>query len=55
MGFQDRDYYRDSSQSMYVTSMVVKLIIINGIVFFAEILAGWDARGVAGVWGAVVR
>jgi len=38
MGFQDRDYYRDSSQPAYVTSMVVKLMIINGIVFLAEIL-----------------
>jgi membrane associated rhomboid family serine protease len=40
MGFQDREYYRDGTQSIYVTSMVVKLIIINGIVFLAELLAG---------------
>jgi membrane associated rhomboid family serine protease len=40
MGFQDREYYRDGTQSFYVTSMVVKLIIINGIVFLAELLAG---------------
>src|SRR5439155_17454256 len=45
MGFQDRDYYRESSQSIYVTSMVIKLIIINGIVFFAEIVFGNDLRG----------
>ncbi|HMC11396.1 MAG TPA: rhomboid family intramembrane serine protease [Pirellulaceae bacterium] len=45
MGFQDRDYYREGSQSIYVTSMVVKLIIINGIVFLAELLFGGDARG----------
>jgi membrane associated rhomboid family serine protease len=38
MGFQDRDYYRESSQSAFVTSMVVKLIILNGVVFLAEIL-----------------
>src|SRR3954468_3896013 len=42
MGFQDRDYYRESSQSIYVTSMVIKLIILNGIVFLAEVIAGWD-------------
>src|SRR5262245_54731952 len=41
MGFQDRDYYRDTSQPAYVTSWVVKLIILNGIVFLAEVLAGW--------------
>jgi membrane associated rhomboid family serine protease len=45
MGFQDRDYYRESSQSIYVTSMVIKLMIINGIVFLAEILFGNDLRG----------
>ncbi len=45
MGFQDRDYYRDSSQSTYVTSMVMKLIIINGLVFLAEVLAGWGPNG----------
>jgi membrane associated rhomboid family serine protease len=45
MGFQDRDYYRDSSQSTYVTSMVMKLIIINGLVFLAEVLAGWGPSG----------
>ena len=45
MGFQDRDYYREGSQSAYATSMVVKLIILNGIVFFAEVLAGWGPHG----------
>jgi membrane associated rhomboid family serine protease len=45
MGFQDRDYYREGSQSIYVTSMVVRLIIVNGIVFLAEIIAGWDPQG----------
>src|SRR5207248_10676425 len=40
MGFHDRDYYREGSQSAYATSMVVKLIIINGIVFFGELLFG---------------
>jgi membrane associated rhomboid family serine protease len=46
MGFQDRDYYRESGQSGYVTSVVVKLIIINGIVYLAEMFGGgWDAAG----------
>jgi rhomboid family protein len=40
MGFHDRDYYREGSQSAYVTSMVIKLIIINGIVFFGELMFG---------------
>jgi len=40
MGFHDRDYYRESSQSIYVTSIVIKLMIINGIVFLAELLMG---------------
>jgi membrane associated rhomboid family serine protease len=45
MGFQDRDYYREGSQSVYVTSMVVKLIIINAVVFLAEILFGENEFG----------
>jgi membrane associated rhomboid family serine protease len=46
MGFQDRDYYRESGQSGTVTSVVVKLIIINGIVFLVEMFGGgWDAAG----------
>src|SRR4051794_25140798 len=45
MGFQDRDYYRDPTQSIYVTSIVIKLMIINGVVFLAEILFGNDLRG----------
>src|SRR5438128_2401129 len=40
MGFQDRDYYREGSQSAYITSVVVKLIIINGIVYLADLLFG---------------
>jgi membrane associated rhomboid family serine protease len=40
MGFHDRDYYREGQQPVYVTSVVVKLIIINGIVFLAELLFG---------------
>jgi membrane associated rhomboid family serine protease len=55
MGFQDREYYSESaSQSMYVTSMVIKLIIINGVVFMAEILFGNDLRGnsIASLLGA---
>jgi len=49
MGFHDRDYYREGSQSTYVTSMVVKLIIINGIVFLGELLFG--AREVTSLLG----
>ena len=45
MGFHDRDYYREGSQSTYVTSIVVKLIILNGIVFLAELLFGRDSQG----------
>jgi len=41
MGFQDRDYYREGSEPGYVTSWVVKLIILNGVVFLAQIMAGW--------------
>lgn len=37
MGYQDRDYYRDGSQGTFVTSMVVKLIIINALVFLANV------------------
>jgi membrane associated rhomboid family serine protease len=40
MGFQDRDYYREGSQSGYVTSMVVRLIIVNGIVYLADLFSG---------------
>lgn len=36
MGFQDRDYYRESSQSPYITSIVIKLIIVNAVVFLVE-------------------
>src|SRR5437867_10382593 len=45
MGFQDRDYYRESSQSVYVTSIVVRWMIVNGLAFMAEIIAGWDLTG----------
>jgi membrane associated rhomboid family serine protease len=52
MAFQDRDYYRGTSETGYVTSMVVKLIIVNGIVFLIEavLLAHYqDASGRNGV------
>jgi len=45
MGFHDRDYYREGSQSPYVTSMAIKLIIVNVIVFLAELFVGRDASG----------
>jgi membrane associated rhomboid family serine protease len=40
MGFQDRDYYREQSESAAVTSMVIKLIVINAIVFAADMFFG---------------
>ena len=40
MGYQDRDYYREGSQSQFVTSVVVKLIILNAIVFLADVFFG---------------
>jgi membrane associated rhomboid family serine protease len=40
MGYQDRDYYREASDTTYVTSMVVKLIIINVVVFLANMFFG---------------
>jgi membrane associated rhomboid family serine protease len=40
MGYQDRDYYREGSQSQFVTSVVVKLIIINALVFLADVFFG---------------
>jgi membrane associated rhomboid family serine protease len=40
MGYQERDYYREQSESNYVTSMVVKLIIINVVVFLANMFFG---------------
>ena len=36
MGFQDRDYYRDSGQSAYVTSVVIKLIIANVVLSWVQ-------------------
>jgi membrane associated rhomboid family serine protease len=47
MAFQDRDYYRGTAETGYVTSMVVKLIIINGIVLFiaAVLFPQQDSRG----------
>jgi membrane associated rhomboid family serine protease len=40
MGFQDRDYYRERSQPTAVTSVVIKLIIINCVVFLADVFFG---------------
>ena len=38
MGYQDRDYYRsDQRPSTYITSVVIKLIIINAVVFLADL------------------
>ncbi|HEX5106032.1 MAG TPA: rhomboid family intramembrane serine protease [Pirellulaceae bacterium] len=41
MGYQDRDYYREgSAQTQFVTSVVVKLIILNALVFLADVFFG---------------
>jgi membrane associated rhomboid family serine protease len=40
MGYQERDYYREQSESSYMSSMVVKLIIINVVVFLADMFFG---------------
>jgi len=40
MGYQDRDYYREGAQTQFVTSVVVKLIIINALVFLADVFFG---------------
>ena len=42
MGYQERDYYREQSDSSYITSMVVKLIIINVVVFLADMFFGGE-------------
>jgi membrane associated rhomboid family serine protease len=38
MGLQDRDYYRDEEGTSPIQSVVVKLIILNGLVFLTQIL-----------------
>jgi len=48
MGFQDRDYYRESGQSGYVTSLVIKLIIINIVVWFLEAILFASVRDANG-------
>ena len=40
MGFQDRDYYREEPQATGVQSMVIKLIIINAVLFLADMFFG---------------
>jgi membrane associated rhomboid family serine protease len=40
MGFQERDYYKDDERTSYVTSLTVKLIIVNCVVFLANLLFG---------------
>lgn len=40
MGFQDRDYFRDEAPPAFITSVVIKLIILNGIIFLADALFG---------------
>lgn len=38
MGFQDRDYYREGEGTGAIQSVVVKLMIVSGLVFLAELL-----------------
>jgi membrane associated rhomboid family serine protease len=40
MGFQDRDYYREAEPASGIQSMVIKLIIINGALFLADLFFG---------------
>jgi len=40
MGYQERDYYRDEQPTSLVTSVVVKLIILNCVIFLADALFG---------------
>jgi membrane associated rhomboid family serine protease len=40
MGYQDRDYYREGTQTQFVTSVVVKLIILNCLIFLADLFFG---------------
>ena len=44
MGYQERDYYREQSESSYMSSMVVKLIIINVVVFLADMFFGGQSH-----------
>lgn len=48
MGYQDRDYYRgESPRGQFAQSMVVKLIVINALVFFADLLFGGSGHTVS--------
>jgi membrane associated rhomboid family serine protease len=40
MGFQDRDYYRDQSAPAGVQSWAIRLVIINVILFLADLFFG---------------
>lgn len=43
MGYQERDYYRgDTPGNGYISSVVVKLIIINAVVFLADLFFSVD-------------
>jgi rhomboid family protein len=42
MGFQDRDYYREETQATGVQSIVIKLIIINSVLFLADMFFGGE-------------
>jgi membrane associated rhomboid family serine protease len=38
MGLRDRDYYRDEATGSGLESVVLRLIVLNGLVFLAEVL-----------------
>lgn len=38
MGLRDRDYYREETTSGGLESVVIRLIVLNGLVFLAEVL-----------------
>ena len=46
MGYQDRDYYREGEQTQCVTSVAVKLIIVNALVFLADVFFGGQGHDI---------
>lgn len=43
MGLRDRDYYRDDATGNALESVVLRLIVLNGLVFLAEVLLNGEA------------
>lgn len=48
MGYQDRDYYREQAQEVGVRSMVIRLIIINAVLFLADAFFGGQNHALTG-------